>query len=195
MLYWLWITWVYTVAFFCTVNAPLDIGAPANTPGVFGHTMTRKCQDWAMQQMDNVGNVLFRHPDFQKLVFSLDSSWEKQTLYGWANMTVLVPDPNSQEWKDIGLIQELERNGCNKTNSKKKCPRTRRFIEHHLVDSSLGKEGKKKKTKAGKKIWWERVGDYSYIYPQAVKILDRTEASNGEIILIEKPLWEEVNGS
>lgn len=155
MLYWLWTIWFYVVAFFCTVNGPHDFGAPANTPGVVGQTFTRKCDDFGMQQMDNVATLLLGHMDFQKLVSSVDSSWEKQTLYGWANMTVLLPDPNSREWKDLGLIRELEENGCNKTNSKKKCPRIRRFLEHHLVDSSLGKEGNKKKTKSGKKIWWE----------------------------------------
>ena len=66
-------------------------------------------------------------------------------------MTVLLPDPNSREWKDLGLIRELEENGCNKTNSKKKCPRIRRFLAHHLVDSSPGKEGNKEENQV-----WEK---------------------------------------
>ena len=48
---------------------------------------------------------------------------------------------------------ELEERGCNPQNSKKQCPQIRRFLEHHLVDSSLLiKEGKKRKTKAGNMV-------------------------------------------
>jgi len=41
-------------------------------------------------------------------------------MYGWATMTVLMPDTNSEEWKDLWLTQEVEEKGCGKTNFKKK---------------------------------------------------------------------------
>ena len=72
--------------------------------------------------------------------------------------------------------------------SKKQCLHIRRFLEHHLVDSSLLKEGKKRKTKAANKIRWGQVGDYGYIYPQGVRILKRVDVLNGEIVFIERPL-------
>ena len=82
-------------------------------------SLYRKCDDFVRQFFDNVEVKLLPHTGFQKLV-SLDSSWEKQTMYGWANMTVLVPDTNSEEWKDLRLTQEVEEKRCGKTNSKKK---------------------------------------------------------------------------
>ena len=101
------------------VNGPWDLGGPANAPGWFGQTFTQKCNDFDMQFVCNVEVKLLPHTEFQKLV-SLDSSWEKQTIYGWANMTVLLPDANSQEWTELRLTQEVEEKRCGKTNSKKK---------------------------------------------------------------------------
>ena len=103
-------------------------------------------------------------------------------------MTVFVPDPACQEWKDLRLTEEFETRGCNRTNSKRQCPRIRRFLEHHLIDTSFLQEGKKRKTIAGNKIWWVQVGEYGYIYPKAIRILKLEAALNGEVIVIERPL-------
>jgi hypothetical protein len=126
--------------------------------------------------------------NLQTFVSSTDTLWNRQLAYWWQNMTALVPDPESQEWKDLRLTGEFDERGCNPTNSKKQCPQIRRFLEHHLIDASLLKEGKKRKTKAGNKIWWDQVGEYGYIYPQAVRILKRVDVLNGEVIVIERPL-------
>jgi hypothetical protein len=75
-------------------------------------------------------------------------------------MTALVPDPESQEWKELRLTEEFDERGCNPTNSKKQCPQIRRFLEHHLIDASLLKEGKKRKIKAGNKIYIPRRSRY-----------------------------------
>jgi hypothetical protein len=88
----------------------------------------------------------------------------------------------------LELTQDFEKRGCNTTNSKRKCAAIRRFLGHHLVDASSLEEGRKKKTKAGNKIWWVQVGENGYIYPKGVKILAREAALNGEVIVIEKPL-------
>jgi hypothetical protein len=86
------------------------------------------------------------------------------------------------------LPEEFEERGCNPSNSKRQCQQIPRLLQHHLVDDSLFKEGIKRKTKAGDKIWWSQVGDYGYIYPQGVRILKRVDVLNGEVVVIEKPL-------
>jgi len=70
-----------------------------------------KASEFADRQTETVGTLMFGHTEAQKLISSMDSSWEKQTIYGWANMTVLVPDPGSQEWKDLWSVQENEEKG------------------------------------------------------------------------------------
>jgi hypothetical protein len=85
----------------------------------------------------------YRYQEFANLVSSTDTSWNRQLAYWWENITALVPDPESQEWKDLQLTEEFEERGCNPSNSKKQCPKIRRFLELHLVDSSLLEEGKK----------------------------------------------------
>jgi hypothetical protein len=112
----------------------------------------------------------------------------RQLIYWWENITVLVPDPESQVWTDLRIPQEFRERGCRRANSKRKCYRIRQFLKHHLIDGSFLEEGKKRKTKGGNKIWWNQVGEYGYIYPEAVRILGREEGLNGEVIIIERPL-------
>src|SRR5277367_3259372 len=81
-------------------------------------------------------------------------------------ITVLVPDSESQEWKEVRLTQEFEDKGCNSTNTKRQGPQIRRFLEHHIVDACLFKEGKKRKTKSGNKSWWGEVGSMVTYIPR-----------------------------
>jgi hypothetical protein len=60
-----------------------------------------------------------RYQEFGNLVSSTDTSRNKQLVYWWQNITVHVPDPESQEWKDLRLTEEFEEQGCNPKNSKK----------------------------------------------------------------------------
>lgn len=60
-----------------------------------------------------------RYQEFGNLVSSTDTSWNKQLVYWWQNITVHVPDPESQEWKDLRLTEEFEEQGRNPKNSKK----------------------------------------------------------------------------
>ena len=196
MWYWLWWKWIELFTFICTLNGPWDLASGPETPGYFGKAFTKKCDDFNKRWWSTDSAVLQnRHNEFASLLFSTDSSWQKQMVYWWANTTVLVPDPECQEWKNLALSQEFHEKGCNQINSKKQCLSIRRFLEHHIVDSSFLKEDKKRKTKAGNKIWWERVGEETYIYPERVRILEREETVNGEVISIEKPLWEESRDS
>ena len=192
MWYWLWWKWIELFTFICTLNGPWDLASGPETPGYFGKTFTKKCDDFNTRWWSTDSAILQnRHNEFGSLLFSTDSSWEKQMVYWWANTTILVPDPECQEWKNLALSQEFHERECNQINSKMQCPRIRRFLEHHIIDSSFLKEDKKRKTKAGNKIWWERVGEETYIYPAIVRILEREETVNGEVISIEKPLWGE----
>jgi len=173
------------------MNGHGEPGATPNMQGLFGRAVTRKCMELEDKLFGTKMSDLlsYRYQDFGNLVSSTDTSWNKRLVYSWQNITVLVPDPESQEWKDLRLTEEFEERGCNPQNSKKQCPQIRRFLEHHLVDSSLLiKEGKKRKTKAGNKTWWGHVGEYGYIYPPGVRIFKRVEVLNGEIVVIERPL-------
>lgn len=157
--------------------------------GFLSRALTRKCDDMERLLAETkVAELLYRHDEFGSLISETDSSWDNQLVYWWENITVLVPDPESQLWTDLRITQEFRERGCNRTNSKRICPRIRKFLEHHIIDGNFLEEGRKRKTKAGNKIWWNQVGQYGYIYPAAVRILGREEALNGEVIIIERPL-------
>ena len=161
-----------------------------NEGGFFTRKLDRQCAhlDRLLSSETKVSELLYGHKEFGSLVSATDLSWDTQLVYWWENMTVFVPDPACQEWKDLRLTEEFETRGCNRTNSKRQCPRIRRFLEHHLIDTSFLQEGKKRKTIAGNKIWWVQVGEYGYIYPKAIRILKLEAALNGEVIVIERPL-------
>ncbi len=107
--------------------------------------------------------------------------------YTWGNATLLVPDPESPEWKDLEYENEVRQWPCIE-NVPKKCPHIPRFLKHHYVERLIPMD-KKVKTLAGDKIWWSKVGDDKYIYPGKIKVLRERVAWNGELWLIEKPLW------
>src|SRR5277367_1845033 len=108
----------------------------------------------------------YRYKEFGNLVSSTDTWWNKQLVFRWQIITVLVPDSESQEWKEVRLTQEIEDKGCNSTNTKRQGPQIRRFLEHHIVDACLFKEGKKRKTKSGNKSWWGEVGSMVTYIPR-----------------------------
>jgi hypothetical protein len=102
-------------------------------------------------------------------------------------VTAIVPDPASQVWKDLNLYDKFRHYPWNQD------PKPfRKFLHHHFVTQSVPPD-KKVKTMAGDRIWWNQVGNESYIYPGAIKIMSRAEASNGEIWVVERPLWSEFN--
>lgn len=148
---------------------PLDF-EPFNTTGLIGYY---------------IANL---YPEFTELIKITDQSWVERLGYWWENITVLIPDPQSQEWKDLGLMEEVHQKGCKQDNSKTLCPNITTFVKHHLVDGSL-REGRKYKTKAGNKIWWNQIDGSQYFYPMAAKVLYRQEHVNGEMMMVEKPLW------
>jgi hypothetical protein len=187
---WLWKIWFQTMGLICLFSGNEDLPPPGNEAGFLSRTLTRKCDDMhrLLLAETKVGDLLYRHKEFSSLISETDSSWDNQLVYWWENITVLVPDPESQLWTDLRITQEFRERGCNQTNSKRICPGIRTFFEHHLIDGNFLEEGRKRKTKAGNKIWWNKVGQYGYIYPAAVRILGREEALNGEVIIIERPL-------
>jgi len=99
-------------------------------------------------------------------------------------VTAIVPDPASQVWKDLDLYRKY------KVDQFGDVKPYRDFLHHHFVTRSVP-QSKKVKTMAGNKIWWSRVGNESFICPGAIKIMSREEASNGEIWVVERPLWSE----
>ena len=146
MWYWLWQTWDSSCESYLSATRKF-IGShphPKICRVCLTETVTRKClaleDKLAKSKMSDM--LPYRYKEFANLVPSMDASWNKQLAYGWQNMIALVPDPESQEWKDLRLTEEFEERGCNPTNSKKHCPQIRRFLEHHLIDASLLKEGK-----------------------------------------------------
>ena len=104
--------------------------------------------------------------------------------YPWENVTVIVPDPEGMAWKDLDLYGKYKTSGFG--NDKP----YHEFLHHHFVTRSVPQD-KKVRTMAGNKIWWSRVGNESYIYPGAIKMMSRAEASNGEVWVVERPLWSE----
>jgi len=158
--------------------------------------LVNNCEPWTESDkrfqtigvvMDHVSGTC---PDFGRL---LPESYEEGRLkYWWGNVTILAPDPQSEEWKALGLVDEHVEKNC--YFQPEKCPREQRFVKHHLVESSL-RQDKKYKTVAGDKVWWCEVNGDRYLYPAAVKVLERVEALNGEIWKIERPLWSELRGS
>ena len=187
---WLWTIWFQTMSLLCYLSGDSLPTSVENEGGFFARKLDRQCADLGrlLNSETKVSELLYGHTEFGKLVSAMDLSWGTQLVYWWENMTVFVPDPASQEWKDLRLTEEFETRGCNRTNSRRQCPRIRRFLEHHLLDTSFLQEGKKRKTKAGNKIWWGQVGEYGYIYPKGIRILKREAALNGEVIVIERPL-------
>jgi len=182
---WLWHYYVPLLGYLCILGFT---SIPRFSPAGFG----AKCRPWDAEPFTTIGLISRSglYPEFSEVIRSADKSWEYRLEYWWENITLLIPDPQTQEWKDMGLVAEIREKGCNPDNSKTLCPRIRQFLKHHIVYGSL-REGRKRRTKAGKKVWWETVGDRQYLYPGALKILNRREYVNGEMILIEKPLWEE----
>jgi len=106
--------------------------------------------------------------------------------YPWENVTAIVPDPGNQAWKDLDLYRKYKAAQFGDVKP------YREFLRHHFVTRSVPQD-KKVKTMVGNKIWWSRVGNESFIYPGAIKIMSREEASNGEIWVVERPLWSEFN--
>lgn len=126
--------------------------------------------------------------DFRNVAIT-DWDFAFRLEYTWGNATLFVPDPESQEWKDLEYEKEIEQWPCD-ANVLKNCPHILRFLKHHYVGRLIPTD-KKVKTLAGNKIWWSKVGDEKYIYPGGIKVLREMVAWNGELWVIEKPLWSE----
>jgi len=103
-------------------------------------------------------------------------------------VTAIVPDPEGVAWKDLDLYKKCHASRIGDEYDKP----FPEFLHHHFVTRSVPQD-KKVKTMVGNKIWWSRVGNESFIYPGAIKIMSREEASNGEIWVVERPLWSEFN--
>jgi hypothetical protein len=67
------------------------------------------CQPWMDRRFRNIGVVDDRirgiiSREFAKLI---DNSYHEGRLsYWWENVTVLAPDPEREEWKGLGLVDE-----------------------------------------------------------------------------------------
>ena len=183
---WLWHYYLPVLGYLCILGFT---SIPKFSSAGFGAS----CSPWDAEPFTTIGLIgdhIGVYPEFMELIVNANESWTYRLDYWWENITLLIPDPQTQEWKDLGLVDEIHEKGCKLENSKTLCPRIRQFLKHHLVDGSL-REGRKRKTKAGNKIWRETVGGKQYLYPGALKILNRREHVNGEMILIEKPLLGE----
>ena len=134
-----------------------------------------------------VRNLLWdqKYRDFSTLLWS-DQELATRLQYTWENVTVFVPDLNSAEWKDLGLAQEFFNGSC--VAQPEECEKVQKFMKRHIVEGSVPKKGKKVSTMGGTQISWDQVGQYRYIYPGAIKVLDTKEAYNGEVWEIERPL-------
>jgi hypothetical protein len=189
MWYWLWGPYLFVSPWICFIARGFE-GAPRyeGDSKIF-RFMDRRCED-SNNWSSTVGKLLYHsgNTDFHRLFIDIDDSWKDHLSYMWENMTVFVPTPECPEWQDLRLLEEFRERGCNYTNSKRLCPDIRRFIQNHIVDRSL-QEGRKAKTKAGNKIWWSKIGEDQFVHPGAVTIMKRTEALNGEVIVIDKLLW------
>jgi hypothetical protein len=104
----------------------------------------------------------------------------------------MIPDPTNQEWKDLDLVRRYLESEC--PGLSRNCGPFKDFLKHHIVTRSIP-EAKKVKTMAGNKIRWAFVGDERYIYPSGVRVLSVTEAYNGELWVVEKPLWSDIEPS
>lgn len=137
-----------------------------------------------------VRNLLWdqKYRDFGTLLWS-DQELSTRLQYTWENVTVFVPDPNSSEWKNLRLADEFYNGSC--VAQPDECTKVRKFLRRHIMEGSLPKKGRKISTMGGTTISWDQVGQYQYLYPGAVKVLNRTEAYNGEVLEIEKPLWSD----
>lgn len=150
------------------------------------------CKPWDEEPWES--RVLLRgllgktdYSSFHRVVMAYpDFAYRLQ--YTWGNATLFVPDHEGQEWKDLGYAEEVSKSHC--IPNPENCPRVPPFLKHHYVDKLL-QANRKVKTLAGSKISYNEVNGNLYLYPGGVKVLRKEVAWNGELWVIEKPLWSE----
>jgi hypothetical protein len=186
MLFWIWKIYAHILIALCQLGITLVALEPPSPDGWGG------C--WPFDVEPWTSRVFLRHflnqnyEGFRDLALT-DPDFTLRLEYPWGNVTLLVPDPESQEWKNLEYEKEISEWPCIE-NVHQKCPHILRFLKHHYIEHLIPMD-KKVKTLAGNKIWWSKEGDDKYIYPGKIKILQERVAWNGELWLIQKPLWSE----
>jgi len=181
LLFWIWKVYMDVLGGLCTVGLTQFYNNGRFPVGCWPFDK----EPWSSRVL--VRNLLWdqKYHDFGTLLWS-DPELATRLQYTWENVTVFVPDPNSQEWQDLGLVSEFYNGSC--IAQPQECDKVRRFLKRHVLEGSVPKKGKKVSTMGGNQISWDQVGRYRYLYPGAIKVLDSKEAYNGEVWEIEKPL-------
>src|SRR2546423_4768357 len=181
LLFWIWQVYMSLLGGLCTIGLTQFYNDGKFPVGCWPFDE----EPWVSRVL--VRNLLWdqKYREFGMLLWS-DQELAIRLQYTWENVTVFVPDPNSEEWKQLGLVEEFYNGTC--IAQPEDCAKVRRFVRQHIVEGSVPGMKKKVATMGGNKIYWDQVAGYRYLYPGAVKVLNRTEAYNGEVWEIEKPL-------
>ena len=96
---WLWKIWFQTMGLICFLRGDPLPTSVENQGGFLVRGLTRTCAEMGrlVDSTTKVAELLYRHNEFGKLISATDSSWDNQVVYWWENMTVFVPDLESQE--------------------------------------------------------------------------------------------------
>ena len=183
MIFWLWKIYVHILIGLCQLGitkVALGPPSPDSWPGCWPFDV----EPWVSRVY--LRNLLNLDYESFKNVVIMDRDFALRLEYTWGNATLFVPDPESQEWKDLEYEKEVREWPCI-TNVPEKCPHIPRFLKHHYVGRLIPMD-KKVKTLAGNKIWWSKVGDDKYIYPDGINVLKEDVAWNDELWIIEKSL-------
>lgn len=181
--FWLWKIYMGVLAGLCILGFTRI--SPETESGFLGG-----CKPWDEEPWES--RILLRgllsrtdYSSFQRVVMA-DQDFAYRLQYTWGNATLFVPDHEGQEWKDLGYAEEVLKFHC--IPIPENCPGVSQFLRHHYVGKLL-QQGRKVKTLAGDKIWYNQVNGNIYLYPGGVKVLRKDIAWNGEVWIIEKPLW------
>jgi hypothetical protein len=183
MLFWLWKIYIAFLSSLCATGLT-RISTP-NDMVDWGGCWPWNAEPWNTRTFLRYLLWAPEYSEYERMVL-VDIDFVLRLHYTWGNATLLVPDPQSSEWKDLRFREEDLAVNC--VDYPAKCPRIPKFLSHHLIEGDFQQE-KKRKTQAGDKVWWSEVAGQRYLYPGAIKILKREEAWNGELWEIERPLW------
>jgi hypothetical protein len=97
--------------------------------------------------VSNLRDLLNRdYEDFRNVAIT-DGDFALRLEYTWGNATLFVPDPESQEWKDLEYENDIRQWPC-VANVPEKCPHILRFLKHHYVGRLIPTDRKVKPWRA-----------------------------------------------
>jgi hypothetical protein len=179
MFFWIWTAYISVLGGLCALGITRDVGDGTamgcqafDTSRVVVHDIIQKPEYWQF----------FRFVSYSRSLLG------DKMRYTWENMTVLVPDQEADSWKNMNIVKEFDNRTLRREDT---FTRITEFTKHHVVERSIPKN-KNVRTNGGNMIWWDQVGQFRYVYPGAIRVLNRTEAYNGEVWKIEKLLWSEI---